>query len=241
MKRVLSTAFVSSCLLVLPSLLLSSFASANQYVGAGLEYGLLSHESTTEDYSLINFETRLGLDFSDRFGIEVEGSILGNNSREFSQECLNQDVQDFLRLQIECGYLDKVSRQSLSVNFLYYYPLASFEIFTGFGVGAVRTKYDFSVQAVNSQNNEIPISGIQSLQRYLDSFSAIDGVEYIDLQLADSISETAIDVLYSLEAGAIIDDQHRVSLTWNPAYGSDQVGEYSYVGFSYSWLFRFSD
>ena len=63
------------------------------------------------------------------------------------------------------------------------------------------------------------------MQRYLDSFSAIDGVEYIDLQLADSISETAIDVLYSLEAGAIIDDQHRVSLTWNPAYGSDQVCE----------------
>ena len=248
MKRVFSTAFVSSCLLVLPSLLSSSFASANQYVGAGLEYGLLSHESTTEDYSLLNFETRLGLDFSDRFGIEVEGSILGNNSREFSQKCLDQETVDRLSsddLAVSCGYLDKVSRQSVSLNLLYYYPFSSFELFAGVGIGAVRTKYDFNVQDINASNDEevrtFDATELQNTQNQINFYLNAFGIDPIDLQIASNVSETAIDVLYSLEAGAIIDDQHRVSLTWNPAYGSDQVGEYSYVGFSYSWLFRFSD
>lgn len=242
MKRVFSTALVSSCLLI------SSLVSANQYIGAGLEYGQLSHESTTEDYGLLNFETRFGMDFSDRFGVEVEGSILGKNSREFSQECLDQESVDRLSnedLAVNCGYLDKVSRQSLSVNFMYYYPLASFELFAGVGVGAVRTRYDFKVQNINASNDEEVItydaSELQSSQDQINFYLNLLGFDPIDLKIASDVSETAIDVLYSLEVGAIIDDQHRVSLTWNPAYGSDQVGEYSYVGFSYSWLYRFTN
>lgn len=227
---------------------MSSLVSANQYVGAGLEYGLLSHESTTEDYPLFNIEARMGLDFSDRFGVEVEGSILGKNSREFSQECLDQESVERLsgdNLAVDCGYLDKVSRQSLSVNILYYYPLSSFELFAGVGVGAVRTKYDFSVQDINASSEDDVVTydatELQNTQDQINFYLNAFGIEPIDLQIASNVSETAIDVLYSLEAGVIFDDQHRVSLTWNPAYGSDQVGEYSYVGLSYSWLFRFAD
>ena len=55
------------------------------------------------------------------------------------------------------------------------------------------------------------------------------------------MSETSIDLMYSLEGGILIDDTHRLSVTWNPEYGSEEVGKYEYVGFSYSWLFRFDD
>ena len=63
-----------------------------------------------------------------------------------------------------------------------------------------------------------------------------DGV--FDLQLPDNISETSIDMMYSLEAGVLVDDTHRLAVTWNPEYGSDEVGKYEYLSVSYSWLFR---
>lgn len=221
---------------------------ANQYIGAGVEYGLLSHESVNEDYGLLNLETRFGMDFSDRFGVEVEGSILGKNSNEFSQECLDKATVDRLTINdvnVDCGYLNSVSRQSLSVNFLYYVPFSSFELFAGVGLGAVRTKYDFTVQSVNAESDTDTVSydatQIQSTQNQINFYLNLLGIDPIDLQLADNINETSIDLLYSLEAGTIIDDQHRLSVTWNPSYGSSEVGKYSYVGFSYSWLFRFSD
>ncbi len=58
-------------------------ASASQYLGVGAEYGVLKEQYSGAEYPILNFETRFGMDFSDRFSVEVEGAVLGKDDREF--------------------------------------------------------------------------------------------------------------------------------------------------------------
>ena len=219
-------------------------ASASQYLGVGAEYGVLKEQYSGAEYPILNFETRFGMDFSDRFSIEVEGATLGKDEREFDGGCLDPGAVERINddFSVGCAYLDSVSRQAVTVNFILSQPFANFDLFAGLGVGAVRTSYTFTVDSVGVSSTEafqeFAASDIQQVQNYLDFFL---GEGAIDLQLPDDISETSIDLLYSLEGGILIDDTHRLSVTWNPEYGSEEVGKYKYVGFSYSWLFRFDD
>jgi len=219
-------------------------ASASQYLGVGAEYGVLKEQYSGAEYPILNFETRFGMDFSDRFSVEVEGATLGKDEREFDGGCLDPGAVERINddFSVGCAYLDSVSRQAVTVNFILSQPFAHFDLFAGLGVGAVRTSYTFMVDSVGVSSTEafqeFAASDIQQVQNYLDFFL---GEGAIDLQLPDDISETSIDLLYSLEGGILIDDTHRLSVTWNPEYGSEEVGKYKYVGFSYSWLFRFDD
>ncbi|MDQ4425273.1 hypothetical protein [Thalassolituus sp.] len=219
-------------------------ASASQYLGVGAEYGVLNEQYSGADYPILNFETRFGMDFSDRFSLEVEGAVLGKDDREFEGGCLDQTAVDRITndVSVGCAYLDSVSRQAVTVNFVLSQPFANFDLFAGLGVGAVRTSYTFTVDSVGVSSTEafqeFAAADIQQIQNYLDFFL---GEGAIDLQLPDDVSETSIDLMYSLEGGILIDDTHRLSVTWNPEYGSEEVGKYEYVGFSYSWLFRFDD
>ena len=219
-------------------------ASASQYLGVGAEYGVLKEQYSGAEYPILNFETRFGMDFSDRFSVEVEGAVLGKDEREFDGGCLDPGAVERINddFSVGCAYLDSVSRQAVTVNFILSQPFANFDLFAGLGVGAVRTSYTFTVDSVGVSSTEafqeFAASDIQQVQNYLDFFL---GEGAIDLQLPDDISETSIDLLYSLEGGILIDDTHRLSVTWNPEYGSEEVGKYKYVGFSYSWLFRFDD
>jgi hypothetical protein len=219
-------------------------ASASQYLGVGAEYGVLKEQYSGAEYPILNFETRFGMDFSDRFSIEVEGATLGKDEREFEGGCLDPGAVERINddFSVGCAYLDSVSRQAVTVNFILSQPFANFDLFAGLGVGAVRTSYTFMVDSVGVTSTEafqeFAASDIQQVQNYLDFFL---GEGALDLQLPDDISETSIDLLYSLEGGILIDDTHRLSVTWNPEYGSEEVGKYKYVGFSYSWLFRFDD
>lgn len=218
--------------------------SASQYLGVGAEYGVLNEQYSGAEYPILNFETRFGMDFSDRFSLEVEGAVLGKDDREFEGGCLDQTAVDRITndVSVGCAYLDSVSRQAVTVNFVLSQPFANFDLFAGLGVGAVRTSYTFSVDSVGVSSTEafqeFAAADIQQIQNYLDFFL---GEGAIDLQLPDDVSETSIDLMYSLEGGILIDDTHRLSITWNPEYGSEEVGKYEYVGFSYSWLFRFDD
>ena len=218
--------------------------SASQYLGVGAEYGVLNEQYSGAEYPILNFETRFGMDFSDRFSLEVEGAVLGKDDREFEGGCLDQTAVDRItnNVSVGCAYLDSVSRQAVTVNFVLSQPFANFDLFAGLGVGAVRTSYTFTVDSVGVSSTEafqeFAAADIQQIQNYLDFFL---GEGAIDLQLPDDVSETSIDLMYSLEGGILIDDTHRLSVTWNPEYGSEEVGKYEYVGFSYSWLFRFDD
>lgn len=218
--------------------------SASQYLGVGAEYGVLNEQYSGAEYPILNFETRFGMDFSDRFSLEVEGAVLGKDDREFEGGCLDQTAVDRITddVSVGCAYLDSVSRQAVTVNFVLSQPFANFDLFAGLGVGAVRTSYTFSVDSVGVSSTEafqeFAAADIQQIQNYLDFFL---GEGAIDLQLPGDVSETSIDLMYSLEGGILIDDTHRLSVTWNPEYGSEEVGKYEYVGFSYSWLFRFDD
>ena len=224
--------------------LCSANVSASQYLGVGAEYGELNEQYSGADYPILNFETRFGMDFSDRFSLEVEGAVLGKDDREFEGGCLDQTAVDRITndVSVGCAYLDSVSRQAGTVNFVLSQPFANFDLFAGLGVGAVRTSYTFTVDSVGVSSTEafqeFAAADIQQIQNYLDFFL---GEGAIDLQLPDDVSETSIDLMYSLEGGILIDDTHRLSVTWNPEYGSEEVGKYEYVGFSYSWLFRFDD
>ena len=224
--------------------LCSANVSASQYLGVGAEYGELNEQYSGADYPILNFETRFGMDFSDRFSLEVEGAVLGKDDREFEGGCLDQTAVDRITndVSVGCAYLDSVSRQAVTVNFVLSQPFANFDLFAGWGVGAVRTSYTFTVDSVGVSSTEafqeFAAADIQQIQNYLDFFL---GEGAIDLQLPDDVSETSIDLMYSLEGGILIDDTHRLSVTWNPEYGSEEVGKYEYVGFSYSWLFRFDD
>ncbi|MAX87028.1 MULTISPECIES: hypothetical protein [Thalassolituus] len=224
--------------------LCSANVSASQYLGVGAEYGELNEQYSGADYPILNFETRFGMDFSDRFSLEVEGAVLGKDDREFEGGCLDQTAVDRITndVSVGCAYLDSVSRQAVTVNFVLSQPFANFDLFAGLGVGAVRTSYTFTVDSVGVSSTEafqeFAAADIQQIQNYLDFFL---GEGAIDLQLPDDVSETSIDLMYSLEGGILIDDTHRLSVTWNPEYGSEEVGKYEYVGFSYSWLFRFDD
>lgn len=224
--------------------LCSANVSASQYLGVGAEYGELNEQYSGADYPILNFETRFGMDFSDRFSLEVEGAVLGKDEREFDGGCLDQTAVERINdeVSVGCAYLDSVSRQAVTVNFVLSQPFANFDLFAGLGVGAVRTSYTFTVDSVGVSSTEafqeFAAADIQQIQNYLDFFL---GEGALDLQLPDDISETSIDMMYSLEGGILIDDTHRLSVTWNPEYGSEQVGKYKYVGFSYSWLFRFDD
>ncbi|OUX65407.1 MAG: hypothetical protein CBE36_05660, partial [Oceanospirillaceae bacterium TMED276] len=144
-----------------------------------------------------------------------------------------------------CAYLDSVSRQAVTVNFILSQPFANFDLFAGLGVGAVRTSYTFTVDSVGVSSTEAfqeySAADVQRAEDQINFGLSLIGADPIDLQLPDDISETSIDLLYSLEGGILIDDTHRLSVTWNPEYGSEEVGKYKYVGFSYSWLFRFDD
>lgn len=218
--------------------------SASQYLGVGAEYGVLNEQYSGAEYPILNFETRFGMDFSDRFSLEVEGAVLGKDDREFEGDCLDQTAVERINeeFSVGCAYLDSVSRQAVTVNFVLSQPFANFDLFAGLGVGAVRTSYTFTVDSVGVSSTEafqeFAASDIRQIQNYLDLLP--DEVS-IDFQLPNDISETSIDLLYSLEGGILIDDTHRLSVTWNPEYGSEEVGKYEYVGFSYSWLFRFDD
>ena len=224
--------------------LCSANVSASQYLGVGAEYGELNEQYSGADYPILNFETRFGMDFSDRFSLEVEGAVLGKDDREFEGGCLDQTAVDRITndVSVGCAYLDSVSRQAVTVNFVLSQPFANFDLFAGLGVGAGRTSYTFTVDSVGVSSTEafqeFAAADIQQIQNYLDFFL---GEGAIDLQLPDDVSETSIDLMYSLEGGILIDDTHRLSVTWNPEYGSEEVGKYEYVGFSYSWLFRFDD
>ncbi|MEC8908996.1 MAG: hypothetical protein VYE76_08975, partial [Pseudomonadota bacterium] len=88
---------------------------------------------------------------------------------------------------------------------------------------------------------EYSAADVQRAEDQINFWLSLAGADPIDLQLPDDVSETSIDLMYSLEGGILIDDTHRLSVTWNPEYGSEEVGKYEYVGFSYSWLFRFDD
>ena len=219
-------------------------ASASQYLGVGAEYGVLKEQYSGAEYPILNFETRFGMDFSDRFSVEVEGAVLGKDEREFDGGCLDPGAVERINddFSVGCAYLDSVSRQAVTVNFILSQPFANFDLFAGLGVGAVRTSYTFTVDSVGVSSTEafqeFAASDLRLIQNYLDLLP--DEVA-IDVQLPDDISETSIDLLYSLEGGILIDDTHRWSVTWNPEYGSEEVGKYEYVGFSYSWLFRFDD
>ncbi|MDQ4425009.1 hypothetical protein [Thalassolituus sp.] len=219
-------------------------ASASQYLGVGAEYGVLKEQYSGAEYPILNFETRFGMDFSDRFSVEVEGAVLGKDEREFDGGCLDPGAVERINddFSVGCAYLDSVSRQAVTVNFILSQPFANFDLFAGLGVGAVRTSYTFMVDSVGVSSTEafqeFAAADIQQIQNYLDFFL---GEGALDLQLPDDISETSIDMMYSLEGGILIDDTHRLSVTWNPEYGSEEVGKYEYVGFSYSWLFRFDD
>ena len=219
-------------------------ASASQYLGVGAEYGVLKEQYSGAEYPILNFETRFGMDFSDRFSVEVEGAVLGKDEREFDGGCLDPGAVERINddFSVGCAYLDSVSRQAVTVNFILSQPFANFDLFAGLGVGAVRTSYTFTVDSVGVSSTEafqeFAASDLRLIQNYLDLLP--DEVA-IDLQLPDDISETSIDLLYSLEGGILIDDTHRLSVTWNPEYGSEEVGKYEYVGFSYYWLFRFDD
>lgn len=219
-------------------------ASASQYLGVGAEYGVLKEQYSGAEYPILNFETRFGMDFSDRFSIEVEGATLGKDEREFDGGCLDQTAVEQINknFSVGCAYLDSVSRQAVTVNFVLSQPFANFDLFAGLGVGAVRTSYTFTVDSVGVSSTEafreFAASDIRQIQNYL---GLLPDEVAIDFQLPDDISETSIDLLYSLEGGILIDDTHRLSVSWNPEYGSEEVGKYKYVGFSYSWLFRFDD
>jgi hypothetical protein len=216
--------------------LCSANVSASQYLGVGAEYGVLNEQYSGADYPILNFETRFGMDFSDRFSLEVEGAVLGKDEREFDGGCLDQTAVERINdeVSVGCAYLDSVSRQAVTVNFVLSQPFANFDLFAGLGVGAVRTSYTFTVDSVGVSSTEafqeFAAADIQQIQNYLDFFL---GEGALDLQLPDDISETSIDMMYSLEGGILIDDTHRLSVTWNPEYGSEQVGKYKYVGFSY--------
>ena len=218
--------------------------SLGNILGVGAEYGVLNEQYSGAEYPILNFETRFGMDFSDRFSLEVEGAVLGKDDREFEGGCLDQTAVDRITndVSVGCAYLDSVSRQAVTVNFVLSQPFANFDLFAGLGVGAVRTSYTFTVDSVGVSSTEafqeFAAADIQQIQNYLDFFL---GEGAIDLQLPDDVSETSIDLMYSLEGGILIDDTHRLSVTWNPEYGSEEVGKYEYVGFSYSWLFRFDD
>ncbi|GAA6145013.1 hypothetical protein [Thalassolituus maritimus] len=224
--------------------LISATAHASQYLGFGIDYGVLTEQESDAEYPIFNFEGRFGLDFTDRFTIEVEGATLGKKEREFSGQCLDQEAVDQLTfgdddVAIGCAYLDSVSRQTVSVNFIFSQPFPRFELFAGLGIGAARTSYTFDVDNVGISTlddfRDFSASDVQTIQGYLDLLLG-DGV--FDLQLPDNISETSIDMMYSLEAGVLVDDTHRLAVTWNPEYGSDEVGKYEYLSVSYSWLFR---
>lgn len=214
---------------------------ANQYVGVGVSYGQLTHVSSDETYPLLNGEVRMGLDFTDRFALELEGGILGKGAREFESICLNQDIASDLEVDVDCGYLDSVGRQTLKLNALYTYPMDGVEVFAGLGVGAVRTKYAFNVETINVDEDSFDASDLQTAEEQLNFYLGLVGFGPIDLQVPESVNETSIDFLYSLEAGAVFADHHRIAVSWNPEYGSDSVGKYSYLGFSYSWIFHFAD
>jgi len=214
----------------------------------GAEYGLLSHESTGADYELLNFQTRFGYDFSDRFTIEIEGSALGKDDREFSQGCLDQETVDSLSsddVTVGCAFLDDVSRQSAQVNFIFSQPFANFDLFSAIGIGAVRTRYTFEVDSIDVANADggtsYDASDITSTQNQINLLLGFFGIDPIDLQVPGNVSETTIDMMYSVQLGALIDNQHRIAFTMVPEYGNQDIGKYQYMGLSYSWLFRFSD
>lgn len=221
--------------------------SASQYLGVGAEYGVLNEQYSGAEYPILNFETRFGMDFSDRFSLEVEGAVLGKDDREFEGGCLDQTAVERINdeVSVGCAYLDSVSRQAVTVNFVLSQPFANFDLFAGLGVGAVRTSYTFTVDSVGVSSTEAfqeySAADVQRAEDQINFWLSLAGADPIDLQLPDDVSETSIDLMYSLEGGILIDDTHRLSVTWNPEYGSEEVGKYEYVGFSYSWLFRFDD
>jgi len=241
MKRALDTLTVAA---VTTIAVFSLPAAAGQYVGFGLEYGELDEQYSRTAYPIVNLEARMGLDISDRFTIEVEGATLGKKTREFSGDCLDAATVDRLTSEdttVGCGFVDRVSRQTLQANFIYSQPFASFDLFAGVGLGAVRTKYSFQVENIQVNDDEYSAADVQGTEDQINLILSFVGIDPVDLQVPDSVSESSIDLLYSLEGGVLIDDTHRLAVTWNPEYGSREVGKYSYVGFSYSWLFRFAD
>lgn len=224
--------------------LISATTHASQYLGFGIDYGVLTEQESDAEYPIFNFEGRFGLDFTDRFTIEVEGATLGKKERDFDGICLDQAVVERIddEVSVDCAYLDSVSRQSVSVNFIFSQPFPRFELFAGFGIGAARTSYTFAVDSVGISSaeafQEYSASDIQSAEDQVNFLLSLIGYDPIDLQLPNDISETSIDMMYSLEAGVLVDDTHRLAVTWNPEYGSDEVGKYEYLSISYSWLFR---
>lgn len=130
--------------------------SASQYLGVGAEYGVLNEQYSGAEYPILNFETRFGMDFSDRFSLEIEGAVLGKDDREFEGGCLDQTAVDRITndVSVGCAYLDSVSRQAVTVNFVLSQPFANFDLFAGLGVGVVRTSYTFSVDSVGVSSTE---------------------------------------------------------------------------------------
>ena len=149
-------------------------ASASQYLGVGAEYGVLKEQYSGAEYPILNFETRFGMDFSDRFSVEVEGAVLGKDEREFDGGCLDPGAVERINddFSVGCAYLDSVSRQAVTVNFILSQPFANFDLFAGLGVGAVRTSYTFMVDSVGVSSTEafqeFAASDLRLIQNYLD-------------------------------------------------------------------------
>ena len=216
-------------------------ADTSQYIGGGIQYGVLSTDGRSEDRTTLMYQGRLGLNLTRNWVLELEAGVSPDSEETVKAVCIEGRVT-FLNPEgndLVCSYSDSFSRQSVRVNAMYRLPLSSaIDIFAAVGLGVIRTDFDFTFTSAQFGDRTLTPSQINNNLAYYNIL--VSGTDN-DLALNNVGDETgaSVDFAYSLEVGTVIADQHRIGVSYVPEYGNDSIGNFSYVGISYAWLYRF--
>ncbi len=215
-------------------------ADTSQYIGGGIQYGVLSTDGRSEDRTTLMYQGRLGLNLTRNWVLELEAGVSPDSEETVKAVCIEGEVT-FLNPEgndVVCSYNDSFSRQSVRVNAMYRLPLGSaIDIFAAVGLGVIRTDFDFTLASATYGDESYSAA---ELNDFLINYNLLVSEEN-ELSLNNVGDETgaSVDFAYSLEVGTVIADQHRIGVSYVPEYGNDSIGNFSYVGISYAWLYRF--
>jgi len=211
-----------------------------QYIGGGLQYGVLSSDGRSENRDTLMIQGRIGFNLDRNWVLELEAGLSPESSKTVSDVCIEGRVTWFNTSgdDVVCHYEDSFSRQSLRLNAMYRYPVAdTIDIFAAFGLGVIRTDFDFLLDSASFGDETYSASEVNN---FLVSYNlSVPAENELTLASVGETSGSSVDFAYALEVGTEIDDQHRIGLSLVPEYGNDEIGNFSYVGVSYAWLYRF--
>lgn len=207
-----------------------------------LQYEKNNYQSIARSFpgSTLMYQGRLGLNLTRNWVLELEAGVSPDSEETVKAVCIEGEVT-FLNPEgndVVCSYNDSFSRQSVRVNAMYRLPLGSaIDIFAAVGLGVIRTDFDFTLASATYGDESYSAA---ELNDFLINYNLLVSEEN-ELSLNNVGDETgaSVDFAYSLEVGTVIADQHRIGVSYVPEYGNDSIGNFSYVGISYAWLYRF--